>query len=209
MKLKKSVKRKLIIFLIIILVCVLVFFYFKISSKKVTKVKVIDEIKEYGYTLKDSKSKLYKDEFDNLRKILSSSNPSEEKYVESISKLYIIDFYSLSDKFAKTDVGGSDFVYKEELADFLENAEDTMYKYVESNLYGGRKQNLPTVKSVKVKDISKDTFKYGSKTDDDAYKVTVTWDYTDSSGDGYQDSAVLIFIHDGKKLSLVEASSME
>lgn len=72
MHLKKSVKRKLIFLLIIILICVGVLCYFKFfDTKKARKVKVIDEIKEYSYQLKDSKSKLYKDEFKNLEKILA------------------------------------------------------------------------------------------------------------------------------------------
>ena len=68
MHLKKSVKRKLIFLLIIILICVGVLCYFKFfDTKKARTVKVIDEIKEYSYQLKDSKSKLYKDEFKNLK----------------------------------------------------------------------------------------------------------------------------------------------
>jgi len=147
---------------------------------------------------------LYKEEFNKLKKILASEKVDEEKYVKSISKLFIIDFYSLSDKLAKTDVGGSDFVHSEELVDFLEQAEDTIYKYVESNVYGGRKQELSTVKSVKVESVSTTSFEYGDKVDDDAYLVKVSWDYTDSSGDGYQTSATLTFVHEGKKLVLVE-----
>lgn len=205
MRLKKSVKKKIILFLIIVLVVIGVVCYFKFfDTKKATKVKVIGEIKEYSYQLKDSKSKLYKEEFTNLKKILASEKVDEEKYVKSISKLFIIDFYSLSDKLAKTDVGGSDFVHSEELVDFLEQAEDTIYKYVESNVYGGRKQELPTVKSVKVESVSTTSFEYGDKVDDDAYLVKVSWDYTDSSGDGYQTSATLTFVHEGKKLVLVE-----
>ena len=87
-------------------------------QRKHVKVKVIGEIKEYSYQLKDSKSKLYKDEFKNLEKILAKKDVDEEEYAKSISKLFIIDFFSLSDKLAKTDVGGSDFVHSDELTDF-------------------------------------------------------------------------------------------
>lgn len=205
MRLKKSVKKKIILFLIIVLVIIGGVCYFKFfDTKKATKVKVIGEIKDYSYQLKDSKSKLYKEEFTNLKKILSSKKVDEEKYVKSISKLFIIDFYSLSDKLAKTDVGGSDFIHSEEVADFLEQAEDTIYKYVESNVYGGRKQELPTVKSVKIESVSTTSFEYKDKVDDESYLVKVSWDYTDSSGDGYQTSATLTFVHEGKKLVLVE-----
>ena len=67
--------------------------------------------------------------------------------------MFIVDFYSLSDKTAKTDVGGVDIVYPDILNNFLENAEDTFYKYVESNVYNNRKQSLPTVNTVTVDNI--------------------------------------------------------
>ena len=204
MHLKKSVKRKLIFLLIIILICVGVLCYFKFfDTKKARKVKVIGEIKEYSYQLKDSKSKLYKDEFKNLEKILAKKDVDEEEYAKSISKLFIIDFFSLSDKLAKTDVGGSDFVHSDELTDFLEKAEDTFYKYVESKVYGGRTQKLPTVDSVKINSITKDTFKY-NKTNVESYVVKVSWTYSDEQFDSYQKSATLTIIHQDKKLVIVE-----
>ncbi len=205
MRLKKGVKRKLIIIIIVLVIVLGVTCYFKFfNTNKAKKVKVISEINEYSYQLKDSKNQLYKKEFKNLEKILKEKDVDEDKYVRSISKLFIIDFYSLSDKLAKTDVGGSDFVYSEELPDFLEKAEDTIYKYVESNVYGGRKQKLPTVETVTIKDVTTSSFEYNDKVVDDAYVVNVSWTYTDSAGDGYQDSATLTFVHDGKKLVLVE-----
>lgn len=39
--------------------------------------------------------------------------------------MFIVDFYSLSDKTAKTDVGGVDIVQPDILNNFLENAENT------------------------------------------------------------------------------------
>ena len=135
---------------------------------------------------------------------MKEKNVDEEEYVKIISKMFIIDFYSLSDKLAKTDVGGSDFVYSAVLADFLEKAQDTIYKYVESNLYGERAQKLPTVSEVKVESVEKMPFTHGEKVDEDAYTVKVSWSYTDTStSNGYQDSATLTFIHDDKKMVLV------
>jgi hypothetical protein len=204
MKLKKRAKRVLRILLLIIVIGLTLVYLFFYDTKKVKKVKVLDTIPEYGYELNDNKSEEYKKLFRELEKILKEDKVDEDKYVETISKMFIFDFYSLNDKLAKTDVGGSGFVHKDARKDFLENAEDTLYKYVESNLYGNRNQDLPQVKEVKVKNVEKKPFTYGSEVDEDAYTVEVNWEYKDSSGSGYQDSATMVFVHEDKKLSLVE-----
>ena len=79
MKLKKGVKRFLIA-VVIILVAVLAFFLFKnLDSNQETKeVKVVSKISEYGYTLKDSKTKAYKDMFKDLKEILNDFNENDE-----------------------------------------------------------------------------------------------------------------------------------
>lgn len=209
MKLKKGVKRFLILLLLLIIVGAGVFCYFKFFNKKsvVKKVKVVDKIDKYGYNLKESKNDAYKEEFKNLKTILNEDEVNYEDYAKSISKLFIIDFYSLDDKLAKTDVGGVEFVYKDEQADFLEKAENTYYKYVESNVYGNREQSLPIVSSVTVESIETTEYEIESSKFDDneAFKVTVTWTYKESSGEGYQNSATLILVHEDEiKLSIVE-----
>ena len=205
MKLKKKVKRFLIILLIVIVATVGGFvFYEMTNTSKVTikKATVLNEIKEYGYTLKSNKSKAYKKEFANLATILNSDSVDEKAYLKSITKLFILDFYTLSDKVANTDVGGVDFIHTDAKTNFLEKAEDTIYKYVENNMYGGRRQSLPTVQDVTVEDIQNVSFTLNQETDTNAYQVTVSWTYTEEND--YQNKATLTFAHEGKKLSLVE-----
>ena len=206
MKLKKKAKRLIIILLLIIVVLLVVLV---VSDKlggtpKVNEVKIVNEIDKYGYNLKDSKTKKHHKMFEELKKILSEKEVNEEDYVKKISEMFIYDFYSLNDKTAKTDIGGVDFVYSSALANFLVKAEDTYYKYVESNIYGNRNQSLPTVKDIEITKVSQEIFAYGDKTDEKAYIVEATWDYTDPEFSKYQKSATLIFIHDDVKLSLVE-----
>lgn len=205
MKLKKKVKRFLIILLIVIVAAVGGFvFYEMTNTSKVTikKATVLNEIKEYGYTLKSNKSKAYKKEFANLATILNSDSVDEEAYLKSITKLFILDFYTLSDKVANTDVGGVDFIHTDAKTNFLEKAEDTIYKYVENNIYGGRHQSLPTVKNVTIDNIQNVSFTLNKEVDSKAYQVTVSWTYTEEND--YQNKATLTFAHEGKKLSLVE-----
>ena len=67
MKLKKSVKRKIIIFFIIVLAIAGIYIYLNcFDKKKATKAKITNEIKEYGYVVKDTQNDRYKEEFKNL-----------------------------------------------------------------------------------------------------------------------------------------------
>ena len=204
MKLKKKVKRCLLIGGIFIVAGASLLLYqttFK-SKPTIKKATVLTEIKEYGYTLKSNKSKSYKKEFNNLAELLKKDKVDEEEYAKELTKLFVLDFYTLSDKVANTDVGGTDFVHTDAKNNFLEKAEDTIYKYVENNMYGGRKQDLPTVKEVKIDNVENTSFTIDKVTDDKAYQVTASWTY-DSEND-YQNKATFTFVHEDKKLSLVE-----
>jgi len=205
MKLKKGVKRLILILAIIIIGGLVAAYLFLYNEKPTKKVKVLNKIPSYGYELKDNKNPEYKKLFYELEKILKEKTIDEEKYVKTIAQMFIVDFYSLNDKLAKTDVGGAEFVHAEALVDFLEKAQDTIYKYVESNLYGNRTQSLPTVKEVTIKKVEKAPFTYDENSDELAYTVDLEWTYTDTStSNGYQTEATLIFVHEDKKLSLVE-----
>lgn len=212
----KKVKRKpkkLFIFMIlgIILIIVGVASYFIFFDKETVKeAKVVSKIDNYGYVLKSNKSTAYKKLFKELENTLSEKSVDEEKYAKIITKMFIVDFYSLGDRTAKTDIGGVDFVHEKALDNFVLNAENTLYKYVESNIYGDRKQELPIIDTVTIDSIEKEEYSYLETIDENAYKVTASWTYTDSKvANGYQDSGVFIFVHDDKKLVLVEISSQE
>ena len=203
MRLKKSVKRVLVLVLIaLILILAGIIYYFGFYKKDGNEIKVVKEISEYGYKLRENSTDLYKKNFNKLNKILSDENVDEEEYVKTIAQMFIIDFYTLDNKIAKSNVGGVDFIEDSIRSNFYTNALDTYYKYVESNMYGDRKQELPRVISVKIEDVKKGEFTYGDKKDEEAYFVKMSWKYKKESD--YQDSAELVFVHDNKKMVLVE-----
>lgn len=206
MKLKKKVKITLYIILLLIVAFAGVFVYKKFYGKPddIKEVKVVNKVEKYGYSLKESKPAKYKEMFKELKEILNKDKVDEEEYVKKISEMFIYDFYSLNDKVAKTDIGGTDFVYNEVLENFLQNAQDTYYKYIESNIYNNRKQSLPVVATISIDNVEKKPFAYGNKTDEEAYVVEASWTYTDDQFSDYQSKATLVFIHDDVKLSLVE-----
>lgn len=206
MKLKKKPRKILIIILTIVALGAIALVGYNIffKTQEVKEAKVLKTIKKYGYTLKDNKNKRYQDMFAELDKILSKSSPNEEEYAKKITEMFIYDFYTLENKVAKTDVGGTDFVYTASLTNFLQNAQDTYYKYVESDIYDQRKQKLPEVDKITIESIEQTEFAYGEETDDKAYEVKVSWTYVGEDFDDYQNEATLTFIHEGIKLSLAE-----
>ena len=206
MHLKKRPKVIIILVVCIVTLLLLGFIIFNTldNHKTVKEVKIENSIDEYGYNLKENKSKEYKAMFKELETILKEKEVDEEAYVKKIAEMFIYDFYSLSDKTAKTDVGGLEFVHSYALENFIQNAEDTYYKYLESNIYDNRKQALPVVGTITVDDVQNTQFAYGEEVDENAYTVKVSWDYTDDGFSDYQNSATLVFVHEGIKLSLVE-----
>lgn len=206
MKLKKKVKVTIFIIILVLLAIGGLYIYKNKTTKKkeVKEVKIVSEVSKFDYKLKENKSTTYKEMFKELKEILKEDPVNEEEYVKKISEMFVYDFYTLNDKTAKTDIGGVDFVYQPILENFLTNAEDTYYKYLESNIYNERKQALPVVTNINIEDVVNGPFAYGNQTDDKAYAVKLTWSYTDDQFSGYQKNATLVFIHDGIKLSLVE-----
>ena len=206
MKLKKNIKRLIIILIIIIALAAGIFVVSKLMPKKevIKEAKVLNTIDDYGYVLKDNKSKNYQALFKELIKILEKEEVDEQLYVSKLSEMFIVDFYSLADKYAKTDVGGVDIVHPDVLSNFLTNAENTFYKYVESNIYNNREQSLPEVGTVTVETVEKTPYTYNNVTDENAYSVKVNWTYTEEEFSTYQKQATLTFVHQDKKLYLVE-----
>ena len=206
MKLKKNIKRLIIILIIIIALAAGIFVVSKLMPKKevIKEAKVLNTIDDYGYVLKDNKSKNYQALFKELIKILEKEEVDEQLYVSKLSEMFIVDFYSLVDKSAKTDVGGVDIVHPDVLSNFLTNAENTFYKYVESNIYNNREQSLPEVGTVTVETVEKTAYTYNNVTDENAYSVKVNWTYTEEEFSTYQKAAILTFVHQDKKLYLVE-----
>lgn len=205
MKLKKKVKILLISLIVLIIGVLGVVAYKKLFTKEeVKETKIISSIKNYDYHLKDNKSKKYQSYFKELNKILTEKEIDEEKYVSKISEMFIVDFFSLNDRNAKTDVGGVDFVHPDVLENFLQNAENTYYKNLESNIYGNRKQQLPTVDSITIESVENTTYTYNNQEDSNAYLVKISWTYTENKYDDYQQKASMIFIHLENKLYLVE-----
>ena len=205
---KRKVKYSRLFILIILIVLIIglsVLALGKFNSKKTTKkAKDIMEIKGYDYTLKENATDYYKKLFKELSDTLKSKNVDEEKYSDLVAKMFVADFFNLDNKYSKNDVGGVEFVYKNYQTDFEKYAMDAIYKSVESNVYGNRKQKLPVVDSVKTEKVKNEVFKYGDSSDENAYVYNFNITYKEDLD--YQTNGSLVLIHNGKKIDVASMS---
>ncbi|MCI9586294.1 MAG: hypothetical protein HFH45_06665 [Bacilli bacterium] len=207
---RKISKKKISIFALILVIVValiigLCFFLGKDNSSDNTiKVESVDKIEGYDYTLKSNATKYYKSLFKELKEVLEADDIDESQYADLVVKLFVADFFNLDNKSTKNDIGGVQFVYKDFRSDFEKLASSSIYKNVESDLYGSRNQSLPIVTKVSVEKGTNSEFKYGNETDSDAYVINFDIEYKEDLG--YQKSGSITLIHNDKKL---EVASLE
>lgn len=160
-------------------------------------------IEGYGITVDDLDTNIYKEEFELLRKNLTSDNINYDDYAESVAKLFIIDLYTIKNKINKYDVGGTEFVLPEGKDNYITNVSDTIYKYVEDNTNGSRTQKLPVVSGVTITDTEESTFEIESeKKKYDSYVFNIEIEYTNDYG--YDKKAEVIVINKDNFMYVVE-----
>lgn len=193
-------------FILIILFMILIYsvggiYYIKYVYKDNNEpvVKNLSEIEGYPYSLKSNASKLYIDEFNILKDNLEN-NYNEEEYIKSISKLYIIDLYSLKNKLNKYDIN-VDFIYPDIVSNYRLNIENTLYKYLENNSDGNRNQELPVVSNVIIDEILDEKYSL-NKENVPCKKVKVTIEYENDLG--YDKSGTITLVKQDKYYYIVE-----
>ncbi len=197
------------IVIIILLLCGVAFAWYKLRSSKPaeevpTEIKKLDAIEGYDYSLEDRDTEIYKENFSSLREVLNKSEINYDEYAKYLSKLYIIDLYTISNKVNQYDVGASEFVIEEKRENFELKVRDTLYKYVEDNTYGKRVQVLPEVVSVEVVESKSETIKVLEQ-DYEGFTVTLSWNYVKDLG--YDKKCVLKLIKKDNKLYVVSEST--
>jgi hypothetical protein len=204
---KRKFKLKKILLIIILLALIIYIGIFIIDKKKKSnkptkEVEVIDSIDDFGYRLNDNETKYYNELFNKLKEILKEENYDEEEYASIIAQLFLADFYDLDNKVMKGDVGGTQFVYEPYRENFEKSATAGMYKYVESNVYGDRKQQLPSIKEITKENIESKPFKYNNEIDNKAYYLTMNINYTKDLG--YATKVELVLIHNNDRLEVAK-----
>ena len=160
-----------------------------------------EEIEGYGYILKPTRNDRYKEMFHQLERILNEQEIDEKAYLTQISKMFIMDLYTLNDKTSSDDIGGMDFVHSNVRDKMEEILKNSVYYYLDDEDYDD--SELPEVTDVFIEKIENIEYNYNADlTDSSAYQVDVSIVYKEDLG--YPTFANLIFIHEGNKLSLVE-----
>ncbi len=170
-------------------------------SKPESNTKELRSLKLYGYSLNDTDTELFSSNFKELEIILNEDTIDYSKYAEILSKLFIIDVFTLNNKIASTDIGGLEYIHKDLKENFKENLGATLYKNVESNIDGNRTQKLPEVSRVDVTNIEETKYTY-NKEEYEAYNVSLSWEYVEDLG--YEKSIILTLIKDNGKLYIVK-----
>ena len=177
--------------------------WFKGNNNVPIEVKVLDEVKDFGYTISDRDTAYDKEEFGKLKEIINAKEIDQAKYAEYVARMFVNDLYTMSTKVNKYDVGGIEFYHVGDLDDFTKSVMETLYKTMLDDTYGTRDQKLPEVKSVETVSVKETTYTIdGTKLD--GYEIKLKWTYVNDMG--YDSEGTVIVVKEGnsERLSVVD-----
>ncbi len=195
-------RRVFVLFGVVVAVIGIVLFC---NRRRLQVITVVEEIGDYDYTLVSNATRLYKKYFKELQEELEDNKIDEKHYASLIAQLFVIDYYTLNNKVTNQNIGGVEFLHSNLKDSFINSASNTIYKYVENNLYGDRKQQLPEVKDATISSIQEIQYQKNDYEDNCGYQVEVNVDYVHDYQ--YPRKVVLDIIHEGNKLAIVEIQS--
>lgn len=199
---RKKYKRmlKVLIFLIGVVLILMVAYRFLKKDNDEAIIKVLDSINNYNYTLDERDSSLMKDTYNELKKTLKEKEIDYEEYAKLLAKLFVIDLFTMNNKVNKYDVGSLEYVYPSAQENFQINVEDTIYKTIENNSNGKRRQELPVVKSVNITSIDEATYTI-NEVELESFIINLTWNYEKNLG--YDNKATITVVKENNKLYVV------
>lgn len=198
---KKKRRRKIFLLVIIFLIIISVILYYLVFYKNPTEKKTIDEIANVGYKLEDRDTKLMKDTFSELKTVLQKDEIDFDKYAILLSKLFIIDLYTIDNKIDSYDIGGLEYVYPDDANEYKAHVKNTLYNYIGS--IENRTEKMPEVKKITSEIVSKGEFKYGY-TEYESYTLKLSWEYVKDLG--YDENGYVTLIKSDDKLYVAQFS---
>lgn len=211
MKKKKRIIRVWPIIIVLVLICFIVLLlclkdvYQSLKSGSASQVEVLSTIENYGYTLNENDSNYVEKKFKELKKELEGPNPDEKVYASLLSQIFVADFYSLKQAINKNDIGGTQFVYEAYQSDFIQYAKTSVYAYIENNIYGTRKQELPMVSEVEITNVEQTEYNGSTISDASAYEIDLFLTYEEELN--YPTHVTLTVAHINNKLQIVKMQS--
>lgn len=191
-KRKRKLKKRALFIIISIIICILLYILIFHSSAVISIIKKTETTSKFDYTLEKRDTDLMKENFKELDKILSEDQINYDKYADVLSKLFIIDLYTIDNKKNMYDVGSLEYVYDKD--NFKINAQNTLYKYIEDESTR-KSRTLPIVKSINIDEKSTGTFDYNDNTYD-SYIFNLSWTYEKDLGYDNKGKVEIIKIED-------------
>ncbi len=178
-------------------------FFEPTKPKEQNVTNIISNINDYGYTLDDRDTSYMKDEFKKLEETLNHNEIDYKSYAESLSKLFVIDFYTLSNKINKYDVGSLEYILTDKVNEFKNKAMDTIYSDIIDNTYKDRIQDLPEITNVEILSADEEKIKINDN-EVEGYKITMEYQYRDDLG--FDTKGTIYLAKTGPKLEVVSYS---
>lgn len=186
---------RIVMFILVVVIAVFAILIVIPNKNKSNEIKEVETIR-FDYTIYERDNKIFKDVFNSLKDELDKDVVDYEKYAEYISKLFVIDLYTLNNKISSTDIGGIQFVYDDFRENFKLNASNTLYKYInESNI------EYPEVTNVSLNGINISKYKINN-IEYDCYEVDLSWQYEKDLG--YDKEGTIYLIKNNEELFVVE-----
>lgn len=143
------------------------------------------------YLVPENPTACMKSAYDELSKALTSGDEKAE--AQALAKLFVSDFFTLSNKEADTDVGGLNYVPSDAYEDMEVYARFYFYNNYSVIKTDLGEDQLPTVKEVTVNNTEEASVTYDNQ-NYDGYKISVEITYEDTKAEDLKESAVLSVI---------------
>ena len=128
------------------------------EEQTVTEEKI--EISENSvYLAPEDPTAYMKTAYDEVSDALSASDEEEE--AEALAKLFVADFFTLSNKTSDTDIGGLNYIPSDAYEDMEVYARFYFYNNYSSIVAEYGEEQLPTVEDVTVSDVQATQITYG------------------------------------------------
>lgn len=198
MKKLKIIEKINIIFLLIVIVLIPISILFSFVLNKTEKetLEIESKTSKFGYVSYIKDSSYYKEEFNNLIKILDEKEVNKEEYAKSISKLFIIDFYTLNNKVSSSDIGGLQYVHEDLKDNLILNASNTIYKHIMTKNF-----EAPIVSKVTIDSVLESKYTYNNK-EYQSFEITLEWVYEKDLE--YENTSKITLIVEGEQIFIVE-----
>lgn len=207
------------------------------SGNQIVDIKPENIIGEGWYILRDNPTDLQKEYFAQLKDAMENEESEADGVAKAalVAQNYVADFYTWTNKQGQYDIGGMCYVYDGEFKNgdhYRENvylnARQGFYKYLSTYATQYGKENLLEVTDVTVtkcekmtqpyeisvhvenrQDANGEWYDYRENKTYDAYSVTCTWTYKDTTSldlSKFANKINLAIIDHGDEFQIVEAS---